>query len=140
MESNVGIPADAPEMQPARPVRSRTRTGRLRLPQRSQLDGRTAAAKAFDQLVTDIEADLGGHDQLSAIERSLIEGFAGASVTLRSINASMCLGQEIDITELAQTISSLARISTRLGEHKRLRLVNGAERDHAPSSARSARG
>jgi hypothetical protein len=48
-----------------------------------ELDGRTSAAKAFGRLVGDIESDLGGSDRLSAIERVLVEGFAGAAVTLR---------------------------------------------------------
>jgi hypothetical protein len=46
---------------------------------REQLDGRTNAAKVFDGLVSDIEGDLGGHDQLSTIERALVEAFAGAT-------------------------------------------------------------
>jgi hypothetical protein len=46
-----------------------------RLLTRDQLDGRTNAAKVFDRLVTNIEADLGGRDQLSTIELALIEAF-----------------------------------------------------------------
>ena len=46
-----------------------------------ELDGRISAAKAFDRLVADIESDLGGSDRLSAIERALVKGFAGAAVT-----------------------------------------------------------
>jgi hypothetical protein len=44
-----------------------------------ELDSRTSAAKAFDRLVADIESDLGGSDRLGAIERALVEGFAGAT-------------------------------------------------------------
>jgi hypothetical protein len=46
-----------------------------------ELDGRISAAKAFDRLVADIESDLGCSDRLSAIERALVKGFAGAAVT-----------------------------------------------------------
>ena len=53
-----------------------------------QFDGRTSAAKAFDRLVADIESDLGGSDRLSAVERALVEGFAGAAVTLQHLNRS----------------------------------------------------
>jgi len=52
-----------------------------------QFDGRTSAAKAFDRLVADIESDLGGSDRLSAVERALVEGFAGA-LTLQHLNRS----------------------------------------------------
>ena len=62
---------------------------------RAQLDGRTSAAKAFDKLVADIEADLGGRDQLSTIQLVLIEAFAGAAVTLQHLNTRLALGQEI---------------------------------------------
>src|SRR5262245_8967133 len=54
-------------------------------------DGRTSAAKAFDRLVADIESDLGGSDRLSAIERALVEGFAGAAVTLQHLNTQLAL-------------------------------------------------
>jgi hypothetical protein len=67
-----------------------------------ELDGRTSAAKAFDRLVADIESDLGGSDRLSAIERALVEGFAGAAVTLQHLN-----------TQLARSASRLIFPSTR---------------------------
>jgi hypothetical protein len=74
-------------------TKTRARKAKLQLPTRDDLDGRTNTAKAFDALVTTIEADLGGADQLSAIERSLIEGFAGATITLQGINYRIALGE-----------------------------------------------
>jgi hypothetical protein len=56
-----------------------------------QLDGRTSAAKAFHRLVADIESDLGGSDRLSAVERALVEGFAGAAVTLAAFEPQLAL-------------------------------------------------
>ena len=61
-------------------LQRRARDVLARHPSRSCLraassNGRTSAAKAFD--VADIESDLGGSDRLSAIERALVEGFAG---------------------------------------------------------------
>jgi hypothetical protein len=50
---------------------------------------RTSAAKAFDRLVPDIDSDLGGSDRLSAIERALVEGFAGVAVTLQHLNTQL---------------------------------------------------
>jgi hypothetical protein len=69
----------------AAPAKRRNK-GRIRpqLLTRAELDGRTNAAKLFDKLVVDIENDLGGRDQLSTIERVLVEGFVGAAVTLVS--------------------------------------------------------
>jgi hypothetical protein len=88
---------------------------------RAQLDGRTSAAKAFDQLVTDIEADLGGRDQLSTIERALIEAFAGAA--LHHLNTQLALGQQIDLSQYAQVVSAMVRVASRLGLQRRSRDV-----------------
>jgi hypothetical protein len=51
--------------------------------------------------VTAIEADLGGADQLSAIERNLVQAFAGAAVTLHHLNARLMAGEEIMIVLIA---------------------------------------
>ena len=88
---------------------------------RAQLDGRTSAAKAFDKLVSDIEADLGGRDQLSTIQLALIEAFAGAAVTLQHLNTRLALGQEIDLGQYAQTVSAMVRVASRLGLQRRAR-------------------
>ena len=45
-------------------------------------DGRTAAAQTFSPLVRETENDLGGHENLSAIEWSLVEAYVGATVAL----------------------------------------------------------
>jgi len=36
----------------------------------------------MDQLVEDIERDLGGSEQLSTIERSLVEAFVASTITI----------------------------------------------------------
>jgi hypothetical protein len=79
-------PACSPESR-SKPRRRRKVT-KPQLLTRDQLDGRTNAAKFFDQLVADIEADLGGREHLSTIERALVEAFAGAAVTLYHLNTS----------------------------------------------------
>jgi hypothetical protein len=92
---------------------------------RSQLDSRTAAAKAFDSLVQEIESDLApsGRDQLSAIERSFIEAYAGATVAMQGITAQQAAGQMIIVSDLAAAISSMIRVASRLGEQRRARDV-----------------
>jgi hypothetical protein len=90
---------------------------------RAQLDGRTSAAKAFDKMVADIEADLGGRDQLSTIERALIEAFAGAAVILHHLNTQFALGQQIDLSQHAQAVSAMVRVASRLGLQRRSRDV-----------------
>ena len=67
--------ADTPEpLSTRKKVRHATRPQLLT---RDQLDGRTNAAKRFDRLVGQIEVDLGGAEQLSTIERTLIEAPCG---------------------------------------------------------------
>ena len=90
---------------------------------RAELDGRTNAARHFDRLIADIEADLGGHDQLSTIERSLIEGFAGAAVVLDNLNTRLALGERINLGEHAQCVNALTKIASRLGLRRRARTV-----------------
>jgi hypothetical protein len=90
---------------------------------RASLDGRTNAAKAFSALVSAIESDLAGRDQLSTIERALIEAFAGAAVTLQHLNTKLALGQEIDLSQHAQCVSAMVRVASRLGLARRAREI-----------------
>jgi hypothetical protein len=113
--SAIVTPADAA----AKPARSHKRT-RPQLLTRAELDGRTNAARYFDRLVVDIEADLSGRDQLSAIERQLIEAFAGAAVSLHHMNTQLARGEAIDIGQHAQCVSAMVRVATRLGLKRRM--------------------
>jgi len=101
-----------------KPARSHKRT-RPQLLTRAELDGRTNAARYFDRLVVDIEADL-GRDQLSTIERQLIEAFAGAAMSLHHLNTQLALGQTIDIGQHAQCVSAMVRVASRLGLKRRM--------------------
>lgn len=107
-----------------KPVRRRShKATRPQLLTRSELDGRTNAAKLFDKLVVDIENDLGGHNELSTIERALVEGFAGAALTLHDLNTRLALGQEIDLSQHAQAVSAMVRVASRLGISRRAKEV-----------------
>jgi hypothetical protein len=107
------------------PRRSKTRQGKLRLPSRGQLDGRTAVAKEFDKLAADIASDLGGASELTAIEKALVEGFCGAAVCLQSLNTRLALGEAIDLAQHAAVCSSLVRIAAKIGLSRRSRVVSG---------------
>jgi hypothetical protein len=90
---------------------------------RSELDGRTNAAKYFDRLVTAIENDLAGADQLSSVEKVLVEAFVGAAVSLQHLNGKLALGQEINISEHSSCVGALVRVASRLGIGRRSRDV-----------------
>ena len=84
----------------------------------------------FDRLVGDIESDLGGRDQLTAIEWSLVEAYAGAALVLDNLNARLLRGEAIDIGEHAQAVSAMVRVAARLGIRRRQRNVTPSLRDY----------
>ena len=135
MEMAVQIPPDVAQSAPAcRPedVEKRRRLHKTTRPQlltRDALDGRTSAAKIFDRIVADIHADLGGRDQLSAIELALVEAFAGAAVTLDNLNTRLLLGEPINLSEHAQAVSAMVRVASRLGLQRRQRDVTPSLRE-----------
>jgi hypothetical protein len=126
METTAELTAARPPEGPAKrrrwPVKAHHRT-RPQLLTRAELDGRTNAARYFDRLVAAIEVDLGGHDQLSAIEQTLVEAYAGAAVTLQHLNTQLALGQEIDLNQHAQAVSAMVRVAAKLGLRRRSRDV-----------------
>lgn len=122
----VQLIAACPPESPAKRRRSHKAT-RPQLLTRAQLDGRTNAAKVFDRLVANIETDLGGRDQLSTIERALVEGFAGAAVTLHNLNTRLALGETIDLNQHAQAVSAMVRVASRLGLRRRAKNVQGLQ-------------
>jgi hypothetical protein len=109
----------------APPVRRRShKATRPQLLTRATLDGRTSAARFFDRLVVDIESDLAGHDQLSAIEHQLVEAFAGAAVTLAHLNTKLALGEDIDIGQHAACVGAMVRVASRLGLARRSKTIS----------------
>jgi hypothetical protein len=114
-----------------------TRRGKGRLINRSSLDGRTAVAHEFDALVTNIiNADLGGRDQISSIEASLVESFAGATVVLDHINARILTGAEITpalVAMHAAAISAQVRCAAKLGVARRAKTITPDPLDYARS-------
>jgi hypothetical protein len=106
--------------------RRRHRAVRPQLANRAALDGRTTAAKQFDRLVAAVEADLGGADRLSTVQRVLIEAFAGSTIAMHNLNVRALLGQDVDPATFGVIVSSIVRVASRLG-------VNRVARDVTPS-------
>jgi hypothetical protein len=122
-------PAEAqPGPRPKAPLRLRPKrrtkwTPRPRPLSRASLDGRTVGAKAYDQLARNITNDLGGRDQLSWIERTLVEGYCGAYISVAAINARIVRGETVDLGELSGCVSAMVRVASRLGLQRRSRDV-----------------
>ena len=89
------------------------------------IDKSSGAARFFDQMVREIEGDLGGRRQLSRIEGELVRAFAGAATTLQYLNHQTLLGEgsEIDLAGYATIASTMLRIGSRLGLARRPRDV-----------------
>jgi hypothetical protein len=103
------IPPDAPSI-----VAGNGR-GKVRLLTRQSLDGRTKARRQLDAIASGIAQDLGGEDRLSVVQKHLVEAFAGAALHVNDLNAKLLLGQDVDIVEHSQVISTLVRIASRIG-------------------------
>jgi hypothetical protein len=114
------MPADGPQLPRRRNRRGRGRAAlsrqkRADIITRAHLDGRTRARRQFDAIASEIAADLGGEDQLSTIQKHLVEAFAGVAVNVHDLNARLMLGQQIDVAEHAHAISTMVRVATRIG-------------------------
>lgn len=94
---------------------------------RDRLDGRRNAVATFDKHAREIQNDLGGADQLSAVQLHLIEAFVGEALVMQTMNAQIMLGQEVDLGLHALVSGALCRLATRLG-------VKRVARDVTPPS------
>src|SRR6478735_4783158 len=79
------------------------------------LDGRSATARRFRDLVLSYIADMGGLDRCSEIKLGLLRRLAAATVQAELLEARMVNGEEIDIGQLCTLASTAVRIASRLG-------------------------
>ena len=109
------------------PHRASHKANKPQLITRDRLDGRRNAVATFDKHARAIQTDLGGADQLSAIQLDLIEAFVGQSLVMQTLNAKVMLGEEIDLGLAALVAGAMCRLATRLG-------VKRVARDVTPPS------
>jgi hypothetical protein len=102
--------------------RRATRVDQLSARQRSKItngtavldcDGRSAAAKRYRDIATNLIEDQG--DRCTEARLQLIRRFAGCSVLAESLEAKLASGEMIDVAEYTALASALVRISTRIG-------------------------
>lgn len=131
-------PPDAkplPSPSPVKRKRKSMRTTRPQLLLREELDKRLAARQYMDRLAADIQRDLGGKDQLSTVELSLVEAFVASTVTMSAMSAKLALGETIDFSVLSSTIGAMVRVASRLGLQKRSRDVTPSLDEYLQSVA-----
>ena len=87
------------------------------------LDGRSASARRFRDLVNAFVADMGGLDCCSEIRLGLLRRLAATTVQAEILEARMVNGEAIDIATLCTLASTTVRLSQRLGLERRARNV-----------------
>ena len=123
---------DAPTKKPRRHIATRPR-----LLVRSELDGRTSAAKVFDALVDNIvESDLGGRKAISNIEFGLVEGYVEGKILLGNLIARQGLGEKVNVSEYASIVSTMVRCASRLGLQRRQKDVTPSLSEYLETKAR----
>ena len=129
MESSAQISPDTP------PLRYGRRHGKVRLLTRKSIDGRTKARRQFDDITRGIAVDLGGEDRQTTVQKHLVEAFAGAALHVHDLNAKLLLGQQIDLIQHSQIISTLVRVASRIGLHRVAREVVSALPEYLDAKA-----
>jgi hypothetical protein len=87
------------------------------------VDGRSATARRFRDIIAALVTDQGGLDRMSEARFQLIRRFAAASVLAEAMEARLANGEQIEIAEHAQLVSSLVRLAQRIGIDRRLKNV-----------------
>ena len=87
------------------------------------LDGRSATARRFRDLVNAFVADMGGLDRCSEVRLGLVRCLAATTVQAEMLEARMVNGDAIDIATLCTLASTTVRLSQRLGLERRARNV-----------------
>ena len=100
------------------------------------LDGRSLAARRFRELNLAIASDLGGADQLSAVQAQIVKRFSGVSVLGEMLEARLVAGDpELDLGAYATLLNSSARLAQLVGLKRQPRVSErrgGGHRSTAP--------
>ena len=95
------------------PNKSRITNGRDLLP--GDVDGRSAEARRFRDIVNAVLVDQGGIDRCTEARFQLIRRFAAACVMAEQMEGRLVLGEVIDIERHSLLCSTLVRIAQRIG-------------------------
>ena len=102
------------------------------------LDGRSASARRFRDLVNAFIADMGGLNRCSEIKLGLIRRLAATTVQAEMLEARMVNGEAIDIATLCTLASTTVRLSQRLGLERQARNVTPSLSEYLVARTASA--
>jgi hypothetical protein len=88
-----------------------------------KLDGRTKVATAVRARISELEADAGGAESLTAARRSLIRHAAWLDAIIDSYELRLAAGEQIDVGGLTQSLNSLLGLFRLLGLERRQKQV-----------------
>ena len=94
------------------------------------LDGRSASARRFRDLVLSYVADMGGLDRCSEIKLGLLRRLAATTVQAELLEARMVNGEQIDVGQLCTLASTTVRIASRIGLERRAKPVTPTVKDY----------
>lgn len=89
----------------------------------AKLDGRTAIARVIRDRLEDLQADLGGRDQLSYQQRSLTKRAIWMECIIEQQEIALSRGEDVDQGKLTQAVNSLIGILKTLGLQRQARDV-----------------
>lgn len=112
--------------------RSRVTNGRAFL---EGVDGRSALARRFRDIVAQLAADQGGADRLSEARLQLLRRFAAAAVLAEDMEGKLARGEPIDLQQHALLSSTLVRIAQRIGIDRRARTIVPDLKDYLDGKA-----
>jgi hypothetical protein len=87
------------------------------------VDGRSAAARRYHDLIVAVVNDQGGADRCAEVRLQLIRRFSATSVLAEQLEAAMARGETIDVQQHALLCSSAVRLAQRLGLGRRLKEI-----------------
>lgn len=89
----------------------------------ARIDKRTKVAKAVLARITELEADAGGPDVLTAARRSLIRHAAWLDAIVESYEMKLAAGEQIDVGGHTQALNSLLGLFRLLGLERKAKPV-----------------
>jgi hypothetical protein len=93
-----------------RPLRTRAAVSNGTRMHAKSVDGRSAEARRFKDLVSSFAASLGGEGALTEAERTLIRNAASLTVQCERLQAAHVAGHEVNSQEMTRLANSSARV------------------------------
>ena len=107
-----------------KPYRRPSRSVKAQVLTHENIDGRLRARKKFDAIARGVAQDIAGNNQLSTVQLHLIEAFAGVAIHVNNLTARLLRGEDVNVLEHSQAISTMVRVAQRIGIHRLAREIS----------------